>query len=250
MTVQCKACGKDLFLDRPNTGDPDMDARLCRLAKGFSHNACFDEARRRLTVQDEVNRMHQRSENWARLCDPFYQTSAAWLAAGKRKVNHVAIKEALEWEFGQRGLMLHGKVSGTGKTTAAWLVLKREHDVGRFIIAMSHGEFTRQATMLAKDSDKASVVWAKIVAECDLLFVDDLGKSRFQTIDGSGKAAEEFLFDLLDSRIRHNRPCLFTTNQDGRQLQARMSQDRAEPFLRRIREFCTAVNFDSGAAKI
>jgi DNA replication protein DnaC len=84
----------------------------------------------------------------------------------------------------------------------------------------------------------------KMLSKCDILFIDDLGKSKFQTFDGTGKAAEEFLFDLVNDRMAAMKPCVFTCNKDGETLKASMSEDRGEPFLRRLRESCVSVNFD------
>lgn len=245
MTTCCRVCGGSLTVERPNTGDPEMDATVIRLALGLVHNGCQDK----FWTQREAQRMdmmlHRRAEAWTRLCAPFYQNSEAWLATGNRKLNHEKLKKVLAWEYGSKGLLIHGSTSGTGKTTAAWLLLKRQHKEEKFIVALSHSEFSRQATILAKDNDREALAWSKTVRDCDILFIDDLGKSRFKTADGTGKAAEEFMFDMIDHRITHLKPCVFTTNADGQAILDLMSPERAEPFLRRLREFNEGINFDS-----
>ncbi|MDE2106321.1 MAG: ATP-binding protein [Patescibacteria group bacterium] len=244
--VPCVACGNPVTLERPNTGDPVLDRLYMRIARQVSHTACFQQASHARQLREATLRLQQRANKWSLLCEPFYQSSHEWIqtAAAGRKINLRAHQSSMAWEYGERGLFLYGCQSGTGKTTTAWLLLKREFMGGRMIVAMSHGEFTRMATLLARENNRESLVWAKTVAQCDLLFIDDLGKSRFQTGNGDGKAAEEFLFELINDRISGQRPCLFTSNSNGQDLAEKMSQERSEPFLRRLREFCLAVNFD------
>lgn len=250
-TIQtiCKACGGELTLQKPDTGDGGMDRQLMNIAKGVVHDECKRIARFKRETSMATLRLHQRAATWGKLCEPFYQSSEEWIATNPPKVNLKMINKAQLWQYGPKGLLLFGKTSGTGKTTAAWLVLKTQFDAGKIIAAMSHGEFARQATWLQKENSKESIEWSKMVAKCDLLFIDDLGKSKFMTLDGSGKAAEEFLFDLIDSRMRKLLPCILTTNNDGDGLKAKLSEERAEPFLRRLRENCNAINFDAAPVK-
>lgn len=247
ITVVCEVCGGDLTLERPSSGDKALDRMLMRMAARTVHCACSDKLAERDKAARIASMLGHRAETWGKLCDPFYQNSEEWLASEERKigVNLWAIEEARKWKYGPRGLLLHGQGSGTGKTTAAWLVLKPEHAVGRFIVALSHAEFTRQATLLARDGGLEQVRWHRTVSNCDILFIDDLGQSKFQSVQGTAKVAEETLFDLLDSRIRMQLPCIFTSNSDGPGLEKKLSPERAEAFMRRIKEHYEAVNFDA-----
>ena len=57
---------------------------------------------------------------------------------------------------------------------------------------------------------------------------------------------ETELFNLIEERSQHLRPLIVTTNTVGDSLEDKLSDDRAGPFLRRIREFCEPVAFIDG----
>lgn len=246
--VPCQRCGEPVVLETPKTTDRGLNRMLIGMAtKAAMHDDCVKRARAMIRQKEAAELLAMRAEHWKMLCDPLYRNSDVWLTTAEaRKVNGSAIKRALEWNFGPKGLIMHGTISGSGKTTAAWCVLKKEHALGRFIVAMSHTEFSRQATMLAKDGTPETTRWRRTLEQCDILFIDDLGKSRFKTLDNTGKAGEELLFEILDYRVTQLKPCIFTSNTDGEGLKVAMSTERAEPFVRRLREFCKPINFDKG----
>ena len=54
---------------------------------------------------------------------------------------------------------------------------------------------------------------------------------------------ENAIFTIIDQRINNLRPIIATTNDVGSTLAGRMSQDRGEPIVRRLREACKAIVF-------
>jgi DNA replication protein DnaC len=200
------------------------------------HDRCRDELSAGQRASAEATMLARRSEEWATLCPPIYQDTDESLIP-----NQKALRRVLDWQMGATGLLLHG-TPGKGKSRALWAILKREHESGRFIAAMTHTEFARKATAAAREGDKQAARWIRLLTDADILGIDDLGKSKFTTLDGTGKAAEEMIYDVLESRWNHKRPCLITTNDTGASIAAKMS-DRGPAFVRRLREFQTAISF-------
>ena len=250
ITIECSVCGMALNLPFESTGNGMLDRKLMEIAKNTIHTHCYNRRREAFSAAEENQRLLQRSADWRLLCPPQYHTSAEWIhTTAGTKLNLVAVREALAWTYGEQGLTLHGKASGTGKTTTAWLICQREFMAGKFIVAMTHKEMSDKATWMAKELTPESKRWTETLKTCDLLFVDDLGKSRFKTVSGEGRASEEFLFDVVDERIKNKLPTVFTVNMTGEEMKLAMSSDKGAYFVRRLREFFTNVRFDAGGTK-
>ena len=246
ITVECKVCGMPLNLPWSSVGGRTMDEMLMRVAQGTVHSHCYLKRHKQVSEQEENQRILQRAADFRLLCPPQYHDSEQWLATdAASRLKHDSIKRALQWAYGPMGLTLHGKVSGTGKTTTAWLILKREFMASRFIVAMTHKEMSDKATWMAKELTPESKRWNETLKSCDLLFIDDLGKARFKGVNGEGRASEEFLFDVIDARIRNKLPTIFTVNMTGKEIALAMSTDKGAYFVRRLREFFTNVGFDA-----
>lgn len=250
ITIQCQFCASPLTLDIP----PDVigwGLDVCRrLALMTVHDHCAEmmAADQRRTSEDV--RLAKAMQAWELLCPPLYQNSDEWLAspdAAKNKVlNMRKIRQALEWSYGPKGLVMFGERSGTGKTSTAYVLIRREVIAGRACAAFTHTEFSRKATQfVVNDREKAGTRWIRLLGTVDLLVIDDFGKSRFKTAGGESKAAEELLFDVIDARVVKKLPTILTSNDTAASIKARMSEDKAVPFLRRLQEFFDAVNFDA-----
>lgn len=250
MEVVCRICGNPVTLEPPSTGDAMMDRMLKRVARNVVHDRCELDRRHHTQMLEAEQMLLKQAERWPLLCPPLYQDSEAWLLTPSsqscRSLRRDKIKEVVDHDIAiRRHLIAFGAKSGTGKTTALWLLLKRIHKDGGFIVAMTHTEFSRRATMFARDMNMENNRWAKLVLNCDVLLIDDLGKGRFKSSDGTGKAAEEFLFDVVDRRCARNATVLFTSNHNREEIRGLMSEERAEPFTRRLNDFFHKVNFDS-----
>lgn len=65
-----------------------------------------------------------------------------------------------------------------------------------------------------------------------ILFLDDLGKQKFT------ESAEAELFDIIEERTACRRPVCFTSNLTGEDLKRSLSENVADPLLRRLRDYC------------
>jgi len=198
-TIECQVCGQNLELEYPQTGDAGMDRLLLKVAKGCVHDRCFNERRHANDEAQEVERITARSQAWPLLCEPYYQNCTEWIKTGEAmgKLNMPSVRQALEWQYNPKGLLLHGKQSGTGKTTSMWCIMHREFIAGRFIVKVSHTELAKKAIKISFKSEPGIFRWAHTLKTSDILFIDDLGKARFKSADGEGRASEEFLFDIF-----------------------------------------------------
>ena len=177
-----------------------------------------------------------RTKAFQELCPPLYQDTDPNHAtlAGNPK-----LAEVVNWKYQPKGLVIRGSTR-LGKTRAAWLLIKRLMLEGRSVKAMTCGEFARQAAENAGDGARD---WFDEMTKVDVLFVDDLGKSKLT------ERVESDLFDIIESRAANLKPCLFTTNFDGETLKGKMTNDRGDALISRIREFCQAVNFNPKETK-
>lgn len=236
MITICKACGKELHLDDlPESELNDMISR--KVIPQVVHNACFDEWKDRVKRIDEARAMAARNAQWETLCPPLYQNSDL-----TRLPSQKASHEALKWVYGATGMIFYG-ASGRGKTRTMWMVLRNAFESGRFIAATTHTDFTANATLANQIGNSAILKWIKMLQTADILFLDDLGKSRFKTMDGSSRAAEEILFSILEKRWINQLPVMLTTNGCQSEFERQMSKEMAAPFLRRLKDFEQAIHF-------
>jgi DNA replication protein DnaC len=143
----------------------------------------------------------------------------------------------LDWKYGPRGLILAGK-TGLGKTRCAWQLLKRENFQGKHIIAFDQVNFAHKCVSVFSDVGNSDwEKWVSAIQCTDLVFFDDLGKFRFS------ERVEMELSNVIEYRTSHLLPIIVTTNDDGDSLKSRMSENRGEPVVRRLREFCDSIVF-------
>ena len=79
--------------------------------------------------------------------------------------------------------------------------------------------------------------WLEHVSIVDFLLLDDIFKVRLTD------SFEGFLFSIVCQRTEACLPIVITTNDDGASLMERLTLDRGEPLLRRIKESCGVVPF-------
>lgn len=243
--VVCRICGQPLKLSAPGLEMADEQVRhvLMRHAGNVVHNDCDRLFRDAQKEKERIRLIELRTQTWGAICPPLYQNTDPKRLAINQKAPH-KFESAMAWGYGPKGLGLFG-TSGGGKTRTVYLLLHREHLAGRSVVAITHTEFTGQANRLAFSNDKTEQLrWIRTLKTADVLFIDDLGKSRFTTADGGAKAGEETLWDVCESRWQNLLPFLFTCNlPNGGALADAMSDDKGKAFLRRLREFCTIVPF-------
>lgn len=174
----------------------------------------------------------EREARWAKLCPPAYRDT---------DINHPDFPKAkaervLAWKLGPRGLVLHGK-TGKGKSRAMWLLAKQLFDRNINIRAMTSGQFARDCADSYRTGDGAMRHWFDSIVNCDVFFLDDLGK--FKLTD----RVEADLFEVIEHLTSHGIPILTTCNHVGDSLAAKMSEDRGPAIVRRLREFCESISF-------
>lgn len=247
-TIQCQFCGNPLELELPPENEPSALDRetIMRLASMTVHNSCAGQMQANMKKVGEDVRLAKAMQTWEMLAPPFYHRTEAWIQTAESKtLNKSKITIALAWVYGSKGAIFYGERSGTGKTSAAYLILKREVIAGKCCAAFTHTDFSRRAVQFViADRERQGERWIRLLVTCDLLLIDDFGKSRFKTADGTSKQAEELMFDVIDSRITKELPTLLTSNDNATTIRAKMSGDKGGAFLRRLNEFFARVNFD------
>lgn len=234
-TTQCKICGESIPLGDLDTIDEFSQHVIKGLVGSVCHDTCRDQRRQKI---DSDRMLAKKSEDWGRLCPPLYQSTDPSKIPNKRGMQNV-----LAWEYGDRGLIVTGK-SYQGKTRSVWLMLKREFEAGRHIVASSHPELSLQVRKLSYGHSREAEAYRDIILRTDILFVDDLGKSGMVYQDGRGAQAEEFIWWMMDERMKRKLPCVFTTNEPNAQILGEKMSDRSESFVNRIRESCKTVRFE------
>lgn len=177
-----------------------------------------------------------REAQWAALCPVEFRTTTE---GGKTEIARLEreapkIHQLTAWAFGARGLIIRGKTRRC-KTRSTWRLLRRLWVDRKSIIALTAARFDRECRDAAGNFTLSA--WFDRLANVDVLFVDDLGKAEWTP------ATEASWFDLVDQRTRENRPIIITTNDDGASLQSRMSPQRAEAMIARLRDYCETIVF-------
>lgn len=186
------------------------------------------DAKHNARVQTEL--MASRAETWLRFCpDEFQRYDPEQMPCPERQIEQV-----LAWEYGARGLLLHG-VPRTGKTRLLWRLLRMQFMAGRTIIAWDAIDFgirTREAY-----SEGNERTFYKRLTEAHIVFIDDIGKAKIT------ERGAEALFGMTDKRMKLRKPCLFTTNFTSEKLMTRIEdQELAAALLERLRECCEFIH--------
>lgn len=194
-------------------------------------NVCEEcKEKKRLSLEAEVQR--RLYEKFKKLCPPAYHDTDP---------DHPdmpcpqKLEKIVGWQFGPRGLIVHG-VTRRGKTRAVWLLIRRLILEGRTVQALTASEFSNQVAVLMGSDMSSWDDWMQELESADVVFIDDLGKAKMT------ERGEAELFNLIDHRTSHLKPMLFTTNFIGSVLAGKISADRSEPIIERIREFCQSIH--------
>jgi len=168
--------------------------------------------------------------SWEQTCkyQSYRNTDLAKLPPQTQK----ALPGILSWEYGPRGLLLNGP-TGTGKTRCAWLLIKKLWEAGISIAAFDCADFGHRCIRYFRDGEAEE--WLGRMAKHPLIFFDDFGKMPFT------ERVEAELFTLIERRMAHSLPCIYTMNMTSDDLMGKASEDRGRPLVRRLRESCRVV---------
>lgn len=208
---------------------------------------CGDCSEARLLLESQAKeraRRKVRGREWCVACPPDYR-STDWRRVGLSKA---CVDLALNWRPGtaQHSLCIHGE-TGLGKTRAAFAILSRFHEVGWSVYALHAGDAwdklpevrgLASAARLQYDDDTKVAQGAR---EClrrarvaQILLLDDIGKERAGSDGLLSEAVSEAFFSLVEFRLAHQMPTIWTCNSDADTLLARFGEDRGRPLMRRL----------------
>ena len=167
---------------------------------------------------------------WIEFCPPaFRDTEMSKLPFPK------VTAVVLAWEYQQRGLILHGKTR-SGKTRTAWLLVKKQFEAGRTANVMNSMSGFEYAAIFTAGG-QAALEWVMVRSKCSLLFLDDVFKVKLT------ESFEAAMFAIVDYRLNHNLPIIATLNDTGATLSARMTGDRGDAFIARLKEMSEPIHF-------
>lgn len=188
------------------------------------------------TAQTEKTRAAEASADrdsiWRKVCPASYRDTNPQ----DTRLNSIARALAGSWDAknSTRGIGLIGS-TGLGKTRCLFVALKRAHEAGRKVAAISHTKFSRVVLDAfsggSEERREAKAILANLI-RADVLLLDDLGKAP------STERADSELENLIEERTSAGRPILWTANGHGAWLEQRLGEDRGKPTARRLAEFC------------
>jgi DNA replication protein DnaC len=89
----------------------------------------------------------------------------------------------------------------------------------------------------SKAAERAA--WVEDLCGCALLVLDEPDKLK------PSEGLVEIIYGILDERFANNELTILTTNAGGPELERRWGPEYGPYLVRRIREFCLAINFGS-----
>lgn len=182
------------------------------------------EQERRATAGDD------RRVRFVRLCPPcFSDTEFSRLPQPNRSAT------ALKWQYGLQGLNLWGW-RGTGKSRTMSLIVEREVNAGRRVVALGPGGFKQGC----EERDYRRGRWLKALGRVNILFVDDIDKMSLT------QNQERDFFAVLNDRMGRL-PTLVTGNTRGDELETRFRLGGV--LVDRIRRYCYSVHFSERDAQ-
>jgi DNA replication protein DnaC len=200
----------------------------------FEQNYCTDCLEQKILEQSQKDAINAskiaHKEFWDKI-PPLYRDT------DKSRLNANLVRAIDAWEYNTIGLGFTGE-SGAGKTRSAILLLQRFHKTHSFYF-LKATRLTQFASEKFSDEPRERLNAKQTIGiclNCKILLLDDIGKGRLTP------AAEELLFDMIDTRSERGLPIIWTSNANSRDMLSMFSQDRGTPILRRLVEFSTIVN--------
>jgi hypothetical protein len=224
--VNCNRCQVEVFVEV--TGMAALNRLVMR-----SGMLCDDCAK--VVADEDTLLIHHEAEAgrlsaWHSLCPPAYRDTDP-----VKLPRPSLLKRVLGWQYGPRGLVLHGK-TGLGKSRCAWMLMRREYEHGRQLACVNYTGLYEYSELFSRSTEAASQ-WVWRLGRVSVLLLDDVFKAKFTD------SFEQALFAVVASRAESNLPTIVTCNDTGESLKERLTQDRADALIRRIRESSDNIAF-------
>ena len=218
LQLPCKGCGT------PVDFDPEY-----RIGNHESGVFCWDCIERLAAERQARQNAMTRQIRWQAICPPrFRDTVIEKLPCPERSM------QALRHDFTSgQGLNLWG-VPSSGKSRTMYLIIHALFFKGEAVKVFTPMDFMAELESRAYHHG----TWIKQIARYDVVAFDDLDKLALTA------PQEKALFALLDSRMTHRRPCVFTHNSTAQKLELAFKTGPA--LTRRIREFTESIHFGNG----
>ena len=220
MKKNCKDCGAEF--DGPD--DPVLSRFIIACSRcNAVHEAGFKRER-------EEREHREREQRWRELCPAAYHDTAM-----DKLPDPARVAEILAWNYGPTGLLLYGRTR-RGKTRCAWLLVRKVFDSHKSIRTLDSLAGFEYGALFATNAREAGD-WVYERCRCGLLFMDDVFKVKLTD------SFESAVFAIVDYRLAHRLPIVATLNDTGETLSARMSKDRGEALVARLKEMCEVIKF-------
>lgn len=228
LTVNCCKCGRELTLPtEADMSDPRTAEMTQRFMRLVACQQCYGEA----TSRSEHHKMLNRATAWNEICPIGFRDTQAHMLPSPTK-----LQRTLNWQYGPKGLMLYGE-SRMGKSRCAWKLCEREYiKHGRDLQAIDY-KFGHIYAAKISVSGGACYQWLDELMQAPILLADDVFKIKLT------EAAETALFAMITDRTENRRPIIMTVNGTSETLSDRISSERREPMIQRLKEFCEPICF-------
>jgi len=237
-TLGCGRCGQPF---RAQVGFPIAGLNLTvryrpRICPACWAPAPYDEAKA------EAQRQRKREAEWAEICPVefrLHSESDGETDLARLRAEVPLLDNLLAWADSdrKRGLLLRGP-TGTSKTRSTWRLLRILWERRVYFRVVTSTSLEAECQTARDEGSLES--WIRGLKHVPVLFWDDLGKMRFLP------STEAAVFDVMDGRMNAHRPVLITTEDTGETLAARLSGHVAAAFIRRLRDYCTCLEFSRG----
>ena len=194
-----------------------------------------DARKRDAQDRNDAYMLDLRKKRFLALCPPLYQGTDDKLLPPEQ------YEDIMAWTYGPHGLLLIGPTA-TGKTRCAWMLMRRLILDGRSVKAFD-GLGWGIAVSKAFGEPATAEQWLDSVCRADVLFIDDLFKAKMT------EAQEQAALGVFERRTANLKPIIVTMNSTPDMILGRMSEhgreDRGDPMIRRMKEFCQVIVFSN-----